>query len=661
MAVTASHLLSASDSTDATSYATASITPVARRLVLAWVGNQVATGTPNVPTLSGNGLNWVQVATVVVGQTRLSLFRAMGLGPTPGAVSIDFAGQTQITASWSISQFAGVTEGGTDGSAAVVQAVTNSGTGTTLAVTLAAFASTGNATVGGFRHALAEAATAGTGFAILGQSTGATPVVSLASEFRATNDTGVDATWSTSAANLGIAAELAVATSDPVIGPTVVIEPPDREPWRNGLTQTVPVVTHDDDRFVAGVGFSPLSCTAVESLEVCDAASLATDPSRPARRLFQPFVLVGRDICSPVQWQTSGGQERAREHLTLLASKVIESELATAAVTETNPHFASASTTILGTGAQTPEIALALLVQAIADGSSGVGVIHARPKLVAIWAAAGLIHVGADGILRTVGGTPVVAGSGYTGTGPNGEAVTTTSEWAYATDNVAVHIGPAVLVPDNLTQSTDRTNNILAWRVEMGAVAVWGGCLTVAVEVNPTASDEGGLTNAQLRADPVPVSGPLTDAQLRASAVPVSAAALPLPTGAATAANQPPQATIFKTVVATAVGDTLVHDTTAGLKFRLLSYEIVATANAATAGGALVEVVLRDAAANMGVAFSFFAPAVAGTVFGGGATSGWVTLGAGILSGTIANDINVNLSAALTSGEVRVVVGLREE
>lgn len=36
----------------------------------------------------------------------------------------------------------------------------------------------------------------------------------------------------------------------------------------------------------------------------------------------------------------------------------------------------------------------------------------------------------------------------------------------------------------------------------------------------------------------VPVSGPLTDAQLRASAVPISAASLPLPTGAATSANQ---------------------------------------------------------------------------------------------------------------------------
>lgn len=48
----------------------------------------------------------------------------------------------------------------------------------------------------------------------------------------------------------------------------------------------------------------------------------------------------------------------------------------------------------------------------------------------------------------------------------------------------------------------------------------------------------GPLTDAQLRATAVPVSGPLTDTQLRATPVPVSAASLPLPTGAATSANQ---------------------------------------------------------------------------------------------------------------------------
>lgn len=62
-----------------------------------------------------------------------------------------------------------------------------------------------------------------------------------------------------------------------------------------------------------------------------------------------------------------------------------------------------------------------------------------------------------------------------------------------------------------------------------------------AAGVDPWPVDTGlsqGLTDAQLRATPVPVSGPLTDTQLRASPVPVSATSLPIPTGAATSALQ---------------------------------------------------------------------------------------------------------------------------
>ena len=58
-------------------------------------------------------------------------------------------------------------------------------------------------------------------------------------------------------------------------------------------------------------------------------------------------------------------------------------------------------------------------------------------------------------------------------------------------------------------------------------------------EINVTVPVSGPLTDAELRATAVPVSGPLTDTQLRASAVPISASALPLPSGAATAAKQP--------------------------------------------------------------------------------------------------------------------------
>ena len=67
---------------------------------------------------------------------------------------------------------------------------------------------------------------------------------------------------------------------------------------------------------------------------------------------------------------------------------------------------------------------------------------------------------------------------------------------------------------------------------------------TLAKSSDITTLSNNVLTNAQLRASPVPISGtvtantglsqPLTDAQLRASPVPTSVFSLPLPTGAAT-------------------------------------------------------------------------------------------------------------------------------
>lgn len=73
-----------------------------------------------------------------------------------------------------------------------------------------------------------------------------------------------------------------------------------------------------------------------------------------------------------------------------------------------------------------------------------------------------------------------------------------------------------------------------------GLASIFGilGDGTQHVRVDNFPSSSGGLTDAELRASPVPVSGPLTDAQLRASAVPVSATSLPLPAGASTAALQ---------------------------------------------------------------------------------------------------------------------------
>ena len=119
--------------------------------------------------------------------------------------------------------------------------------------------------------------------------------------------------------------------------------------------------------------------------------------------------------------------------------------------------------------------------------------------------------------------------------------------------------------------------------------------------------------------------------------------------------------TTFKTSTATASGDTVVWTPTSGKKFRVMRYSVEVTADAATSGGAEIDIVLRDATTALGFGVSLYVPAVGGTTFGNNYNSGWRDVGNGFLSAAANNVLNVNLSAALTAGKVRVNVAGTEE
>lgn len=118
----------------------------------------------------------------------------------------------------------------------------------------------------------------------------------------------------------------------------------------------------------------------------------------------------------------------------------------------------------------------------------------------------------------------------------------------------------------------------------------------------------------------------------------------------------------FKTVTATATGDTAVWTPTSGKKVRLMRYQIQISGNAAQAVAGDFDIVLRDATTAIGVGLTVYVPgAGAGAKPSDGLASGWVDLGNGFLSAAANNVLNVNLSAALTAGKVRVVACGTEE
>jgi hypothetical protein len=119
---------------------------------------------------------------------------------------------------------------------------------------------------------------------------------------------------------------------------------------------------------------------------------------------------------------------------------------------------------------------------------------------------------------------------------------------------------------------------------------------------------------------------------------------------------------VFKTINTAANGNTAIWTPAAGTKFRLMRYQVIVTGNAATAGGAVVTVSLNDAGGDIGQAHDLFIPnAAPAAPFGTLYVSPWIDLGNGVLSAAANNVLNVNLSAALTAGKVRVIACGTEE
>lgn len=106
-------------------------------------------------------------------------------------------------------------------------------------------------------------------------------------------------------------------------------------------------------------------------------------------------------------------------------------------------------------------------------------------------------------------------------------------------------------------------------------------------------------------------------------------------------------ANVFKSVVATAAGDTAVWTPASGKKFRLMGYAVSVCGTLAVLGVEVIQ--LRDSA----TVIARHAAAVGATVLGD-TQFGQVYNGNGQLSALVNNVLNVNLGTAMTAGGVYV-------
>lgn len=211
-AITCSSLTSGYSAVGATSIATASVSPGSNRLIVAVFQSALAAG-PAAPTVTGNGLTWVQIQTLqyhTSNARRITFFRALGAAPTPGAITASYGATSQTAFSWSIVECANVDTSGTNGSGAVVQNATNTATGaTSISNTLAALGAATSVHLGAVALAGNNATTPDPDFAELSDNGGNTGAQSLEVEWAA-NQTVMTPTFGTNNAG-AISIEVKIA------------------------------------------------------------------------------------------------------------------------------------------------------------------------------------------------------------------------------------------------------------------------------------------------------------------------------------------------------------------------------------------------------------------------------------------------------------------
>jgi hypothetical protein len=254
-----------------------------------------------------------------------------------------------------------------------------------------------------------------------------------------------------------------------------VVEAPQVVPSAFGLLAVVkPENSADEDRWIRG--FSQEWETEVSNLvnwddtdTTVDAFATRANPVRHVR--IKPFFIEATEDVSTLGFLGLDRIARLTRQIEAGSQVAIERELWDGVVRKGESHdnlaLSDASATILGGGtAYSPKRALALLEQGIAEASQfgEQGLIHVTRDVAALLSSNSnmLFHDKEKEHLQTLGGTPVVVGNGYSGTGPDGATGATasaTNKWMYATGTVRVYLGNVDVVNDNLSQAYDVSGN----------------------------------------------------------------------------------------------------------------------------------------------------------------------------------------------------------
>lgn len=269
------------------------------------------------------------------------------------------------------------------------------------------------------------------------------------------------------------------------VGPALDLEGPLPGPPEYSLLTLPGVVKEDGARWLNGVNVFGYPCGVPLLWEPCSEGTFRTkseESEMPVTR-FDSFAVIQPLTCSAIGM---GNPEeysiRAERALEATQSFGVEEALSQGVTGSANPFLGDGNVTVLGGGAVSLQTGLSLLENAIGE-TGRAGMIHAAPAVASGWSFdGGLVSDGRT--LKTWLGTPVVSGGGYIGAEADGNAPAAGNAWAFATGPVEVRLASVSTLP--IRDVLERETNVVTFRAERYALAIWDTCLQVAVEVDYT-------------------------------------------------------------------------------------------------------------------------------------------------------------------------------
>lgn len=219
------------------------------------------------------------------------------------------------------------------------------------------------------------------------------------------------------------------------IAPPATVTAPERAPLPYGLFSVL--TFRPGDRFESGVQFETDTCGPVDGIgpyqcppEETEGLPKSLDANGGGLGQATPFTLYGHYTCSIPSLPESEMVAAAERHLISREEAGAERAFWSGYLDSTPSLAGDPDLTVLPSASSAVQ-GLVALETFLATTYGSVGVIHLSRGAAALLIAKSLITTRGQQAFTTLG-TPVVAGAGYDGSGPDGQT-SPTATWAYAT------------------------------------------------------------------------------------------------------------------------------------------------------------------------------------------------------------------------------------